>query len=316
MRKLFFVSMFIFLFASPVFADSGIPVEVFFHPIQQCLLFVIFVLIEGFIYSKVLRLAMMVSVKFSFKANLVSTLAGFPLAILRAMVIGDFEVATYEFDKFAYYVPELLVGFVITYLIEFAVVKKTFLSFSKTDNEIKRAVLAANLITYVILGAVIFHHVAFSKPTLVNFSPSTFSVNIHEPSFYVYDGALYFNENGQLKGTGEVRVFTGPLNLNYAFVAPDGREIAIESAGKVYVLDPSRPEAILAGNFEIGQFMQRMQWSPDSKRILIKRRDVDSIWRYDSETEELTEVLPDAKSWFFLGNQGSGYLLSCVWRGG
>ncbi|MFA5320162.1 MAG: hypothetical protein WC418_03155 [Candidatus Omnitrophota bacterium] len=179
-KRLSAVMMF-FLLSFPLYsyANAGLPIIFITFP-YMLLAFIPIFLIEGVVYKKRLNMSYGSSFSVSFLANLLSTLIGFPLAWLLSLVVEILlslsqQGATGTVSKVLltvlgpawlappietadqWYVPiaaffGLIPAYFVSVWMELFVARRCF---DKVDiKEVKKAVRAANLLTYGILGAV------------------------------------------------------------------------------------------------------------------------------------------------------------------
>ena len=179
-KRLSAVMMF-FLLSFPLYsyANAGLPMIFITFP-YMLLAFIPIFLIEGVVYKKRLNMSYGSSLSVSFLANLLSTLIGFPLAWLLSLVVEILlslsqQGATGTVSKVLltvlgpawlappietadqWYVPiaaffGLIPAYFVSVWMELFVARRCF---DEIDiKEGKKAVRAANLLTYGILGAV------------------------------------------------------------------------------------------------------------------------------------------------------------------
>ena len=181
MNKRLSAVMMFFLLSFPLYsyANAGLPMIFITFP-YMLLAFIPIFLIEGVVYKKRLNMSYGSSFSVSFLANLLSTLIGFPLAWLLSLVVEILlslsqQGATGTVSKVlltvlgpAWLAPPietadqwyvslsaffgLIPAYFISVWMELFVARRCF---DEVDiKEVKKAVRAANLLTYGILGAV------------------------------------------------------------------------------------------------------------------------------------------------------------------
>ncbi len=236
-RRLFtlLATFFIILLPNVVFADAiNFPIVIglglaFLVPITAFV-----VLVETFVISKYLITRYKETLKFTFTANILSTIAGIPVMISN-MWVFEIIIPKDLYNYFKLYLPYSVLGYVLyfiaTVLVEFAwgLRWNKKLSFNFGKKIIFYAILLANALTYAVLGPLHYygskpiHNIKeFTIDTKWAVKPSTKIIYIDRQNNYL----MQIESNGELK---EILVpfpmrdymFSSDLNI-FLFRGPDG----------------------------------------------------------------------------------------------
>jgi len=165
----------VFVLPSVAYANAGVPVIATTAGFMITLLIPI-ILIEAAILRKYLDIGYKKAIKPSMCANVLSTIAGLPMAFVFTLALGE-EWTSYTEDILTGFLPialQLLVAFFVSVYLESLVVGKAFKQLEKV--KIKQAVWRANEVTYGVLilffllptlGMMSYRNYAFLGPILI-----------------------------------------------------------------------------------------------------------------------------------------------------
>lgn len=162
------VSLFFFYFLLPnnVYLDAGLKLTSRSLTNILITLFVI-ILIEAIVYKIILKVKLRKTILVSLISNFISTIVGTPV-----LIIIDIYILFHIYSYLSQFIPfirdlrlsnidvlNLLTAFFITLIIEYLVIKQFFKLEDKS--KIKKAVIVANIITYLLLIIILIKRIIF-----------------------------------------------------------------------------------------------------------------------------------------------------------